>query len=56
MILWLVIKASHQRKLSTIKVTDFPEVALVLASMFYHFEPDIDFAIRCINKSVVFLY
>jgi hypothetical protein len=28
--------------------TYFPEPSSVLASMFFHFEPDNDFAIRCI--------
>jgi hypothetical protein len=31
-----------------ISLTDFPEPPSVLASMFYHFEPDNDFAIKSI--------
>jgi hypothetical protein len=30
-----------------VSLTDFPEPPWVLASMFYHVEPDNDFAIRC---------
>jgi hypothetical protein len=33
-----------------VSLTDFPEHPSVLASMFYHVEPDNDFAIRCIQK------
>jgi hypothetical protein len=33
-----------------VSLTDFPEPPSVLASMFYHFKPDNDFAIRCIQK------
>jgi hypothetical protein len=29
-------------------ITDFPEPSLVLASMFYHFKPNNDYANRCI--------
>jgi hypothetical protein len=31
-----------------ISLTDFPEPSSALASVLYHFEPDNDFAIRCI--------
>jgi hypothetical protein len=30
-----------------VSLTDVPESSSVLASMFYHFEPDNDFVIRC---------
>jgi hypothetical protein len=34
-----------------ISLTGFPELPSVLASMFYHFEPDNDFAIGCIPSA-----
>jgi hypothetical protein len=35
-----------------VSLTDFPELPLFLASMFYYFEPDNDYAIRCMSKGL----
>jgi hypothetical protein len=37
-----------QNSIKLIMNTYFPEPSSVLASMFFHFEPDNDYAIRCI--------
>jgi hypothetical protein len=36
--------------LLSIMNTYFPEPSLVLASMFFHFEPDNDFTVTCIRE------
>jgi hypothetical protein len=39
-----------------VSLTDFPEPPSVLASMFYHLEPDNDFAIRCMGVWVYWCF
>jgi hypothetical protein len=40
-------KKNYAICLICVSLTDFPEPHYFLASMFYYFEPDKDFAIRC---------
>jgi beta-galactosidase beta subunit len=45
------VKKKYAMCIICVLFTDFPESLSVLTSMFYHFEPDNDFAIRCILKT-----
>jgi hypothetical protein len=41
------VKKKYAICIICVSLTDFPEPPSVLTSMFYHFEPDNDFAIGC---------
>jgi hypothetical protein len=38
-----------------VSLTDFPEPPSISASVFYHFEPNNDFSIRCIYRSNIYV-
>jgi hypothetical protein len=44
-------KVCHMHNIYSL--TDFPETPLALASMLYHFEPDNDFAIKCVSPRFI---
>jgi hypothetical protein len=46
------VKKKHVICIICVLLTDFPERSVVSAPMFFHFEPDNDFAIRCIEHNI----
>jgi hypothetical protein len=44
------VKEKYSICILCVSLTNFPEPLSVLAFMFYHFEPDNDYAIRCIQR------